>query len=69
MRDWLESLEKRERLFVLGGAVAVAIALFYALVWAPLDSRHRAMQESVDGWQRALAEIRPLQGMPVLAGG
>lgn len=65
MRDWLESLEKRERLFVLGGAVAVAIALFYALVWAPLDSRHRAMQESVDGWQRALAEIRPLQGMPV----
>lgn len=69
MRNWLESLDARERLFVLGGAAAVAIALFYVLVWAPLDSRHRAMQESVNGWQRALAEIRPLRGMPVATPG
>lgn len=65
MRDWLDSLEARERMFVLGGAIVVAIALFYVLIWAPLDNRHQAMRESVDGWQRALAEIQPLRGMPV----
>jgi general secretion pathway protein M len=64
VRAWFDSLEARERLFVLGGAFAVAIALFYFLVWAPLDRSHRAMYESVDGWQRALAEIQPLRGMP-----
>jgi hypothetical protein len=38
MRDWLDSLESRERLFVLGGAAAVALALLYAFVWTPLDN-------------------------------
>lgn len=63
MRDWLQSLQPRERLFVIGGAVAVALALLYALVWAPLDRRHKALEASVDAWERSLAEIRPLQGL------
>ena len=63
MKDWLQSLEARERMFVIGGAVAVVIALLYAFVWAPLDRGHESMQESVASWQRALNEIRPLKGM------
>lgn len=63
MKDWLQSLEARERMFVIGGAVAVVIALFYSFVWAPLDRGHQSMQASVDSWQRALTEIRPLKGM------
>ena len=63
MRDWLDSLESRERLFVLGGATAVALALLYAFVWTPLDRGHRSLQSSVIDWERSLAELRPLRGV------
>jgi len=68
MRDWLDSLESRERLFVLGGAVAVALALLYAFVWAPLDKGHRSLQSSVADWQQSLAELRPLRGVQTTPG-
>ncbi len=63
MRDWLDSLESRERLFVLGGAAAVALALLYAFVWTPLDKGHKSLQSSVVDWERSLAELRPLRGV------
>jgi type II secretory pathway component PulM len=63
MKDWLYSLEQRERIFVIGGAVAVVLALLYAFLWVPLDKGHETLQSSVDSWQRSLAEIRPLRGM------
>ena len=65
MKAWLDALEARERVFVLGGAAAVVVALLYAFVWAPLDRSHQAMQVSVQSWERAVAEIRPLAGMKV----
>lgn len=68
MRDWFESLQQRERNFVLGGAVAVILALFYALVWSPLDQGHRSLQTSVDAWQESLSELRPLRGMQAQSG-
>lgn len=64
MRDWFESLEARERLFVSIGAVIVAIALLWGLIWAPLDKGHRELQQRVSTWERSLAEIRPLASMP-----
>jgi len=64
MRDWFESLDARERLFVAGGAIVVAIALFWGLVWAPLDKGHRELQQRVSTWEQSLAELRPLASMP-----
>ena len=64
MRDWFESLEARERLFVAGGAIVVAIALFWGLVWVPLDKGHRELQQRVATWEQSLAELRPLASMP-----
>jgi len=64
MRDWLESLETRERLFVVAGAVVVSIALLWGLVWVPLDKGHRDVQQRVTTWERSLAELRPLASMP-----
>ncbi|MDH3615989.1 MAG: type II secretion system protein M [Gammaproteobacteria bacterium] len=63
MRDWFESLESREKLFVGLGALIVAVALLYGLVWAPLDKNHDTMATSVEDWQRSLAELRPLRGL------
>jgi general secretion pathway protein M len=64
MKDWFESLEERERLFVGIGAVVVAIALFWGLIWMPLDKGHRDLQEQVATWERSLAELRPLVAQP-----
>ncbi len=63
MKDWFESLQAREKLFVAAGALIVAIAVVYGLVWAPLDRSHQSMAASVNDWQRSLAELAPLKGM------
>jgi general secretion pathway protein M len=64
MRDWFESLEARERLFVVICAVVVSIALLWGLLWAPLDRGHREAQVRVSTWEQSLAELRPLASMP-----
>ena len=65
MKDWFESLEPRERLFVGLGAGIVVIAVFWGLIWLPLDRGHSELRESVSTWQRSLAELRPLAAMPL----
>jgi general secretion pathway protein M len=69
MKDWFEALEPRERLFVSGGAAVVAIAVFWGLVWMPLDKGHHNAQERVSIWQQSLAELKPLASQPQPAGG
>ena len=61
MKDWFESLEERERVFVLAGSVIVVLALVYGLAWAPLDKKHAALRADVENWQRSIAELRPLR--------
>jgi type II secretory pathway component PulM len=63
MKHWFDSLDSRERLFVLAGGAAIVLALLYAFLWTPLDQGHRALQASVTAWERSLAELRPLRGM------
>ena len=63
MKDWFAELETREQAFVVGGAVVVAIALIYGLLWLPLDKHHRELAASVDDWQRSLAELGPLSAL------
>ncbi len=63
MKDWFDSLETRERLFVGVGAVVVAIAVLYGFLWSPLDRNHDQMLANVDLWQKSVARIRPLKGL------
>jgi general secretion pathway protein M len=68
MKDWFETLDTRERLFVSMGAAVTLIALFYALVWSPLDKNHANLVRSVDTWERSLTELQPLKGMAQSSG-
>ena len=63
MRDWFESLQQREQLFVAGGALAVFVAMVYAFVWAPLDRGQQTLSASVASWERSLADLKPLAGL------
>ena len=69
MKDWFYSLEQRERIFVSAGAVAIVLALLYAVIWKPLDDGHKALAASVEAWERSLAQLRPLQGVKPQTGG
>lgn len=68
MKDWFDSLQERERVFVVAGAAVVIVALIYGLLWAPLDKSHRQMAGSVANWERSLAELRPLKAQ-IASGG
>lgn len=63
MRAWFTSLEQREQIFVSGGAVFVLIALFYTLIWVPLDTGQKELAQDVSVWQQSLADLKPLKGM------
>jgi len=61
VKDWLESLDSRERQFVSIGAVVAVLALAYGLGWVPLDKKHSELTRDVARWEQSLAELRPLR--------
>jgi general secretion pathway protein M len=63
MKDWFESLEQREQIFVGGGGIAVFIAIVYAFIWVPLDTGQQTLLKDVSSWQQSLAELKPLKGL------
>lgn len=60
MRDWFDSLQARERLFVVAAAVFLVFAVLYLGIWMPLDRGQKTLSASVDNWKTALTELRPL---------
>ena len=61
MKDWFESLQARERIFVAVGGFVVAVALIYGLAWAPLNEKQALLKSDVENWQRSLSQLRPLR--------
>ncbi len=62
MRDWFDSLQERERVFVVAAAVLLVLAIFYLAIWMPLAKSQRSMATSVDIWSEQLAQLRPIVG-------
>jgi general secretion pathway protein M len=69
MKEWLASLEQRERHLVIGGAVLLGLMLMYIVVWEPLTNTvdnlrtATAEQASTLRWMRQAAqEVKKLRG-------
>ena len=62
MRDWFDSLQERERIFVIAAAALLVIAIFYLAIWMPLAKSQKSMATSVDIWSDQLAQLRPIVG-------
>ncbi|MFQ6005379.1 MAG: type II secretion system protein GspM [Woeseia sp.] len=62
MRAWFDSLQARERVFVLSAGVFLVLAVVYVGLWMPLDRGQQRLSLSVDTWKLALAELGPLKG-------
>ncbi len=61
MKDWFETLQPREQLFVGTGGVVVALALVWGLIWLPLDKGQQDLRASVANWEQSLSELQPLR--------
>lgn len=68
MRVWLESLEQRERLLVIGGTVALFMMVLYLSIFAPLYEEHdrllisvAAQRDTVQWMQQSAQRVKLLQ--------
>ena len=61
MKDWFNSLQSREQVFVGVGGVVVVMTLVWGLLWLPFDKGHEALRADVDTWQRSISELQPLR--------
>ncbi len=69
MKEWLASLEQRERHLVISGAVLLGLMLIYIVVWEPLTNTvdnlrvSTTEQASTLQWmQQAAQEVKKLRG-------
>lgn len=69
MREWWEGLATRERLILLSGGALLTVMLLWALLWQPLVSEVRRMENEVAAqrenlrWMQAsAAELQQLRG-------
>ncbi|MDP6993138.1 MAG: type II secretion system protein GspM [Woeseiaceae bacterium] len=70
MKNWIASLEARERIFVAAAAVSLLFAAGWFGLWIPLDTSHLTAEARVEDWKRSLVELRPMRGqVPVTANG
>lgn len=61
MKAWFETLQAREKKFVVAAIIAVSIAILYLGIWRPLERNQTQLETSVQTWQSAIAELRPLR--------
>lgn len=60
--DWFESLDEREKIFVLTAIVVVVLAIFWFGVWKPIDNGQESTALRVDTWRLSLRELQSLEG-------
>ncbi|MDG4551991.1 MAG: type II secretion system protein GspM [Candidatus Contendobacter sp.] len=58
MKAWWESLSRRERFLIAGGAVLALALLLHALAWQPFQASHRRLRQSVAEQRAELAAMR-----------
>lgn len=62
MKDWFESLESRERLFVSVAAVFIVFAIYWFAIWQPLARGEEDLEARINNWQASIVEMRGLRG-------
>jgi general secretion pathway protein M len=68
MNAWFESLQARERVFVIAAAIAIVFAVFWFALWQPLARSEADLGARIQNWQTSLQELRPLRGRLLAAG-
>ncbi len=57
----IANLSQRERIILAGGALFVAITLFYLLVWTPYNAALETLDAKIRSKQKQVVEVQALQ--------
>jgi len=68
MRAWFDNLEPRERLILIGGAVAAALIILWIGVLTPLRTRSEVLRDSIATKQRLLVDLTRVGPEPTRTG-
>ena len=68
MKDWLQSLDPRERVFVIAAVVVVTLAIAWFAIWKPLDSNQASAALRVEDWKTSIAALRPMKSQLLAQG-
>ena len=52
--QWLDTLNKRERIIVTGGAICFIFLMFYLLLWEPVTSHYDQQQQQLSSQRQLL---------------
>jgi len=69
MKDWLQSLDPREQIFVLTAVLFVVIAIAWFAIWKPLDTGQQSAALRVEDWKTSIAALRPMKSQLQAQGG
>lgn len=69
MKDWLQSLDPREKIVVLTAVVFVVFAIAWFAIWKPLDTGQHSAALRVEDWKTSIAALRPMKSQLQAQGG
>ena len=69
MKDWLQSLDPREQIFVITAVLFVVFAIAWFAVWKPLDTGQQSAALRVEDWKTSIAALRPMKSQLQAQGG
>ena len=69
MKTWFYGLDAREQKFVVAATIVVGLAILYGAIWQPLKNAETDASASLETWQRAVDQLRPLKGRMGRSGG
>lgn len=69
MKDWLQSLDPREKIFVLTAVLFVVFGIAWFAIWKPLDTGQQSAALRVEDWKTSIAALRPMKSQLQAQGG
>ncbi|MDQ1362870.1 MAG: ral secretion pathway protein, partial [Pseudomonadota bacterium] len=58
LQRWLDSIQPRERQMVTGGSAALAVILFYLLIWDPVFTTLNETRQGIESQRQLLAWMK-----------
>lgn len=58
LRNWLDSLQPRERYIVIAGSIALVFILFYLLIWEPVFNKLEVEQQQYQSQRQLLGWMK-----------
>ncbi len=61
MKEWLDSLQPRERHLLLAGLIALTLMIFYLAVWQPISRHYTQLEQRVTQQRETLRWMEQMQ--------